>query len=122
MNETLVQTPEQFQRALELHQTGQLKQAQAIYEECELTQWNEALDSYERAISLLPDYEEAYFRRGTLLLHLRPLPAALASYDQTIALKTDYAEACSNRGNGWSSVLKRVKSDLIRQLKNTLPA
>src|SRR5262249_23516605 len=59
----------------------------------------EALASYDKAITLKPDYAEAYSNRGAALMELARPMEALASYDKAIALKPDYAEAYSNRGN-----------------------
>ena len=59
----------------------------------------ESLASYDRAVSLKPDYIDAWFNRGNVLQGLMRLEAAIASYDKAIALNPDYAEACMNRGN-----------------------
>ena len=66
----------------------------------------EAVASYDRAISLKPDYVDVYYNRGNALLGLGQLEAALASYDEAIALKPDYAEAYFNRGNALQNLNK----------------
>ena len=58
----------------------------------------EALASYDKAITLKPDYVEAYNNRGVALMDLKRPVEALASYDKAIALKPDFAEAHNNRG------------------------
>jgi predicted O-linked N-acetylglucosamine transferase (SPINDLY family) len=63
-----------------------------------LRRYDEAIASYDRAISLKPDYAEALSNRGNALQELKRFAAALANYDRAIALKPDYAEAFSNRG------------------------
>ncbi len=59
---------------------------------------NEALDSYDQALALKPDYAEAFSNRGNILKTLKRLDAALHSYEQAIALKPDHLEAWFNRG------------------------
>ncbi len=58
----------------------------------------DALASYDKAISLKPDYAEAHSNRGLALGSLNRPAEALTSYDKAISLKPDYAEAYSNRG------------------------
>ena len=58
-----------------------------------------ALASYDRALSIKPDYTEAHFNRGNLLRELRQFEAALASYERAIASRPDHAEAYLNSGN-----------------------
>ena len=50
---------------------------------------NKALESYDRAISLKPDYADAYFNRGITLHKLNRLNEALASFNRAIELKLD---------------------------------
>jgi len=59
----------------------------------------ESLASYDRAVSLKPDYIDAWFNRGNVLQGLTRLEAAIGSYDKAIDLKPDYVEAWTNRGN-----------------------
>ena len=56
----------------------------------------EALASYDRALSLKPQYAEAHGNRGNALKELGRLDEALASYDAALGLKPDYAEAHFN--------------------------
>jgi hypothetical protein len=62
-----------------------------------LEQYDQALASYDKAISLEPDYAEAYYNRGVTLNELEQHDQALASYDKAISLEPDYAEACWNK-------------------------
>ena len=64
----------------------------------ELKRFDEALQSYDRAIQLKPDFAEAYYNRGLALVELKRFEEALQSYDRAIQLKPDFAEAYSNRG------------------------
>jgi tetratricopeptide (TPR) repeat protein len=58
----------------------------------------EALASYDKAITFKPDYANAHFNRGLTLKNLNRFADALASYDRAIALKPDHAEAHNSRG------------------------
>ena len=51
----------------------------------ELKRYDEALASYDRALSLRPDYAEALNNRGNALQELKRLDEALASYDRALS-------------------------------------
>jgi hypothetical protein len=70
-----------------------------------------ALASFDRAIALEPDYAEAHYGRGRVLLGLDKLDDALTSFDCAIALKPDYAEAYNARGRAFHR-LKRLDEAL----------
>lgn len=59
----------------------------------------EAVESYDKAIGIRPDFAEAYSNRGAALKALGQLDGALDSFNKAIQLKPDYAEAYSNQGN-----------------------
>ena len=63
-----------------------------------MARFDEAITCYERAISLKPDYMEAYRNRGNALKKLGRLVEAVASYEHAIALRPNVA-AYTNRGN-----------------------
>ena len=65
---------------------------------------DEALQSYERAVALKPDFAEAHANLGNLLRDLKRPADALRSYDRAIALKPDFAMAHNSRG----AVLKEL--------------
>ena len=52
----------------------------------ELKRLDEALASYDRALSLRPDYAEALYNRGNALHELKRFEEALASYDRGAGL------------------------------------
>jgi len=58
----------------------------------------EAVESYEKAIHLKPDYAEAYNNRGFALQDLGQPAKAVESCEKAIHLKPGYAEAYNNRG------------------------
>ena len=61
--------------------------------------WQEAIDIYNQAILLKPDFAEAYSNRGNALHQQGKLDEALESYDRAIQIKPDYSIAFFNRGN-----------------------
>jgi predicted O-linked N-acetylglucosamine transferase (SPINDLY family) len=66
---------------------------------------DEALVSFNKALSLKPDYASAHNNRGNALLVLDRLEEALASYDKALSLTPNFPDAYFNRGN----VLNRMQ-------------
>ena len=64
-----------------------------------MTAYERALASYDEAIALKPDYAEAHYSRGGVLMELKRPEEALASFDRALAIRPDYPEALCNRGN-----------------------
>ncbi len=58
-----------------------------------------ALQNWEQAIAVKPDYPEAYNARGNVLLRLMRYDDAVASFDKSIELKPDYPQPYNSRGN-----------------------
>ena len=58
----------------------------------------EAVQDYDKAIALNPDYALAYYNRGLACAAMGRLAEAIGDYDKAIALNPDYAEAYENRG------------------------
>jgi Flp pilus assembly protein TadD/predicted amidohydrolase len=76
---------DQKSRALELNDEGvALGKSEKYYD---------ALRSFERAIELKPDYEEAWFNKGWALCRLGKVEEALKSYEKAIELEPDDEEA-----------------------------
>ena len=65
----------------------------------ELKRFEEALVSYDRALTVRPDFAEALSNRGLILHELKRFEEALASYDRALIVQPDSAEALYNRGN-----------------------
>ncbi len=63
-----------------------------------LTQYDEALAAYDKAVSINPNFAEAWYNRANVLLDLKKYHEAIASYDEAISNKNDFVEAWSNRG------------------------
>jgi tetratricopeptide (TPR) repeat protein len=64
-----------------------------------LKRFDEAVQSYGRAIRIAADFAEAHYNEGNTLRELRRQDDAIRSYDRAIALRPDFAEAYYNRGN-----------------------
>src|SRR5258706_561268 len=117
---------EAFNRGVELHRAGRLKEAEASYREI-LNAQPEHFDALQRvgviekqkgndaeavrliqaALKIQPRSPSALANLGLALHHLGRHAEALASYDKATALKPDDADAWYNRGN--------VLRDLERQ-------
>ena len=105
-----------LQRAFELHQRGQLAQAQQLYEQLLRAQPNhfdalhlmgvlasqtqragEALTLIDRALAIDAGGAVTHFNRATVLQQLERWREALESYDRAIEINPSFAEAFSNR-------------------------
>ncbi len=58
-----------------------------------------AIDAYDKALDLKPDYAEAYNNRGVAKNDLRQYEAALTDLDEAMQLKPATSEIYNNRGN-----------------------
>lgn len=58
-----------------------------------------ALDDYNKALLLFPEYPPAYNNRGNLLVSLGQYQEAIKDFDRAILLAPKYAAAYSNRAN-----------------------
>src|SRR6266404_1522043 len=58
----------------------------------------EAIDDFNEAIRLVPDFANAYNNRGVAYRNMGNLDRAVADYDQAIRIKPDYVAAFYNRG------------------------
>lgn len=70
---------------------GSALQAQGKFED--------AVEAFDDAIRLMPDFAEAHSNRGNALKGLGRLQESVASYDKAIELKPDLADAWHNRAN-----------------------
>lgn len=64
-----------------------------------LGRYEEALESYEKAIALDTQYADAWNNRGMTLKCLGHHEEAVTSYEKAIALKSDYYQGWNNLGN-----------------------
>ena len=58
----------------------------------------EAIDQYEQAVQIKPDYAEAYNNLGVALWQEGRVPEATSRYERALRIKPDYAEAHNNLG------------------------
>ena len=56
----------------------------------------EAIEAYNKALAIKPDYAEAYSNIGVALADQGKLEEAIEAYNKALAIKPDYAEAYSN--------------------------
>ncbi len=59
----------------------------------------EAVQVFDTAIDLNPEFADAYYNRGNTLKDLGQLKAAVESYGKAVELNPEFAEAYNNRGN-----------------------
>jgi tetratricopeptide (TPR) repeat protein len=71
------------------------KQGNAFYFD---KQYEEALDSYNKAIEINPDYVPAWHNRGRPLSRLKRYKEAFDSYNKAIEINSDYFLSWYNRG------------------------
>jgi tetratricopeptide (TPR) repeat protein len=64
-----------------------------------LQRYDAAIDSYNQAIKIKPDYVDAYYNMGIALKDKGELDAAIDTYKQAIRIKPSYADAYYNMGN-----------------------
>jgi len=58
----------------------------------------QAIDDFNEAIRLVPNYANAFNNRGVAYRNMGDLDRAVADYDQAILIKPDYVAAFYNRG------------------------
>jgi len=58
----------------------------------------EAIDSYDRAVTIKPDDDAAWYNRGIALFNLGRYEEAIKSYDRALKIKPDKDAAWYNRG------------------------
>ena len=63
-----------------------------------LGQLDASVDAYNKALSIKPDYAEAYNNMGNALQEQGKLDEAVEAYNKALSLKTDYVEAYNNKG------------------------
>jgi protein O-GlcNAc transferase len=108
-------TASALNRAIALHQAGQLEQAEAIYNDLvrrEPKAWQAfyflglilagrnrfaaAADHFEQATRINPQFLEGYFNRGVVLTAVNRLGDALESYRRALSIRADYLDAYYN--------------------------
>src|SRR6202022_4636422 len=78
----------------------------------------EAIDDFNEAIRLVPDFANAFNNRGVAYRNMGDLDRAVADYDQAIRIKPDYVAAFYNRGLALAD--KRESSKAISDFTTVL--
>ena len=113
---TTAQASRELNQAIELHQKGQLEDAQACYEKILKTQplhfdalhllgaiasqrknYQAATDLISKAIAINPNSARAHYNLGVALHELKQLDAAISSYNIALRLQPNFPAAHSNR-------------------------
>lgn len=64
----------------------------------ENSEHDRAMEAFDKAIELQPDYISAHYNRGLAYMRIGEVDKALADYSGAIQFKPNYAEAYNNRG------------------------
>ncbi|MFB8788484.1 MAG: tetratricopeptide repeat protein [Potamolinea sp.] len=64
----------------------------------ELKRYKEALDAYNQAVELKPEYAEAFLGQGNSLLELKRYEESIEAYDKAIQIQPNYVDAWNGRG------------------------
>ncbi len=81
----------------------------------------EAIEDYNRAIQLYPEFAAVYNNRGNLLLGLDATREAIKDFDRAIVLAPGYAAAFSNRAGAYIRLgdTERALADYARAIELT---
>ena len=82
-----------------------------------LGRFDEAIESYQKALTFQPNYARAHNNLGLVYVGLGKLDDAVSCYLKALDLKPDYAEAHSNLGATLNMIGKR--SDAIIHFKKS---
>jgi tetratricopeptide (TPR) repeat protein len=77
-----------------------------------LKRYDEALESYEKALGIDRDYTDAWFGKGATLNELKRYEEAIVACDEAIAIDPNYASPWSNRGSALNE-LKRYEEGIL---------
>lgn len=130
--------PEMLTLALQYHRTGQLAQAEQLYQQVlsqqphqatalhllgviayQQGQLSMALDYYQRSIALEPNRPAVHNDLGTALRQQGEIEAAIAAYQKAIALQRDYTDAFYNLGNAylqrqqWAEAIPQYRQAIV---------
>ncbi|MDA9370205.1 tetratricopeptide repeat protein, partial [Amylibacter sp.] len=96
----------QFQQALKQTKTllKQFPSSSVLHNICgaiyvNLGYLDASVKAYDRALSIKPDFTQAYNNMGNALKRQGKLEEAITSYNKALAIKPDYADAYNNMGS-----------------------
>ena len=72
-----------------------------------LSNFDAAMQMFQTATKLKPDYAEAYFNQGVVFKHLNKLDESIKAYKKTISLNPNYPDAHNNLGNLYKEIGNR---------------
>ena len=75
-----------------------------------LKKHDKAIEDYNKAIELDPEYATAYYNRGNAYAKLKKYEKAIEDYNKAIELNPEYAMAYNNRGNAYDELKKHEKA------------
>jgi tetratricopeptide (TPR) repeat protein len=90
-----------------------MKQAKKVVKKITKQQNQEALEAYDKAIELDPNYVQAYNNKGAALVGLGRYREALEAYDKAIELDPNNVQAYVNKGKVLIN-LKREDEKVLR--------
>jgi tetratricopeptide (TPR) repeat protein len=73
------------------------------FEYADKNDYDRAIADYSLAITVEPNYPQAFFDRGNIWVEKGDMDRALADYGVAIRLDPNYADAYTNRGNVWAA-------------------
>ena len=79
-------------------------------------EYEAAIVDFDQAITLDPNYSDAYYNRGNANSKLAKYESAIVDFDQAIRLKPDFASAFNNRGVAKNLLVEESDRDLAKQL------
>jgi len=62
----------------------------------EIKCFDEAITHFDKALSLKPDYHQAWTNKGATLHEIKHFDEAIAHYDKALSLKSDFHAGWSN--------------------------
>ena len=77
---------------------GNNSEAEAAFEEVTKLEPTEAFKAYKKALTIIPNYAEAYNNMATAFKGIGQLEDAIAAYNKALELKPNYAAICNNLG------------------------
>lgn len=72
--------------------------------------FNKKIEYYTKAISIDPDFADAYFGRGHVYSYLKKYNKAILDYNMALSINKNYTDAYFNRGLGYMAIGEEEKA------------
>ncbi|CAK91023.1 unnamed protein product (macronuclear) [Paramecium tetraurelia] len=82
-----------------------------------LNKYQDAIECYNKAISINPNYDVIWYHKGNVLNNLNQHYEAIECYDKAISINPNYDVAWNNKGN---YLLNSIIRPCINQIKQIL--